>query len=279
MAYDEKTPHLSLPLPHPRNTLREDCPRIRESLQALDQFAQKSDESLSRLLEADTELAEANAALVNAMQSQGNNLAKAISRETEARSQADSGHDDAIADLKKQIEALQETVAKINPWDIFPMRVPIAVDGVTLGGSDGRRAIMPGETEPRENWVLCDGGEDGHGGTVPDMRGRVVLGASKAHPAGSAGGSETHEHGLAGTVGETTLSTEQMPEHEHSSSQRFGSKFGGGSLYGLNGDSGGGFSTLPTGGSRPHDHPLEGSTEQTDNLPPFLSFHVVMRTA
>lgn len=188
MAYDEKTPHLSLPLPHPRNTLREDCPRIRESLQALDLFAEKSDAAVAALAEADTTLA-------NAMQSQGKNLAEAISQEEQARSQADSGHDNAIAALKKQIEALQETVAKINPWDIFPMRVPIAVDGVKFGGSDGRRAIMPGETEPRENWVLCDGGEDGHGGTVPDMRGRVVLGASEAHPAGSAGGSETHEHG------------------------------------------------------------------------------------
>lgn len=185
MAYDEKTPHLSLPLPHPRNTLREDCPRIRESLQALDRFAEKSDAAVAALAEADTTLA-------NAMQSQGKDLAEAISQEEEARSQADSGHDNAIAALKKQIEALQETVAKINPWGIFPMRVPIAVDGVKFGGSDGRHAIMPGETEPRENWVLCDGGEDGHGGTVPDMRGRVVLGASEAHPAGSAGGSETH---------------------------------------------------------------------------------------
>lgn len=61
----------------------------------------------------------------------------------------------------------------IDPWNIFPMRVPIAVDGVKFGGSDGRRAIMPGETEPRENWVLCDGGEDGHGGTVPDMIRRI----------------------------------------------------------------------------------------------------------
>ncbi|WP_165071099.1 hypothetical protein, partial [Desulfovibrio sp. ZJ200] len=26
----------------------------------------------------------------------------------------------------------------INPWDIFPLRVPIAVDGVRFGGSDGR---------------------------------------------------------------------------------------------------------------------------------------------
>ena len=272
MAYDEKTPHLSLPLPHPRNTLREDCPRIRESLQALDRFAEKSDAAVAALAEADTTLA-------NAMQSQGKNLAEAISQEEQARSQADSGHDNAIAALKKQIEALQETVAKINPWDIFPMRVPIAVDGVKFGGSDGRRAIMPGETEPRENWVLCDGGEDGHGGTVPDMRGRVVLGASEAHPAGSAGGSETHEHGLAGTVGETTLSTEQMPEHVHPTGRRWGQKFGGGSLNGSNSDSGSSYSTQATGGSQPHAHPLEGGTDRGDSLPPFLSFEMVVRVA
>ena len=275
MAYDEKTPHLSLPLPHPRNTLREDCPRIRESLQALDRFAEKSDAAVAALAEADTTLA-------NAMQSQGKDLAEALSQEEQARSQADSGHDDAIAALKKQIEALQETVAKINPWDIFPMRVPIAVDGVKFGGSDGRRAIMPGETEPRENWVLCDGGEDGHGGTVPDMRGRVVLGASEAHPAGSAGGSETHEHGLAGTVGETTLTVGQMPSHIHATPSMPG--WTDGSTYYLsynrgNGDTSSTYPTQTSGGSQPHDHPLEGSTEQTDNLPPFLSFHVVMRTA
>ena len=276
MAYDEKTPHLSLPLPHPRNTLREDCPRIRESLQALDRFAEKSDAAVAALAEADTTLA-------NAMQSQGKDLAEAISQEEQARSQADSGHDDAIAALKKQIEALQETVAKINPWDIFPMRVPIAVDGVKFGGSDGRRAIMPGETEPRENWVLCDGGEDGHGGTVPDMRGRVVLGASEAHPAGSAGGSETHEHGLAGTVGETTLSIEQMPAHAHQ--WRHVQTWISGETHAdgvtkngnINGDTHG--TTTTVGGSKPHDHPLEGATEQADSLPPFLSFEMVVRVA
>ena len=270
MAYDEKTPHLSLPLPHPRNTLREDCPRIRESLQALDRFAEKSDAAVAALAEADTTLA-------NAMQSQGKDLAEAISQEEEARSQADSGHDNAIAALKKQIEALQETVAKINPWDIFPMRVPIAVDGVKFGGSDGRRAIMPGETEPRENWVLCDGGEDGHGGTVPDMRGRVVLGASEAHPAGSAGGSETHEHGLAGTVGETTLSVAQIASHQHSYT-RYSSKGGEGRSYEQwYADST--QSTGATGGSQAHTHPLTGSIEATETLPPFHSFTVVMRCA
>lgn len=101
MAYDEKTPHLSLPLPHPRNTLREDCPRIRESLQALDRFAEKSDAAVAALAEADTTLA-------NAMQSQGKNLAEAISQEEKARSQADSGHDNAIAALERELANLRD---------------------------------------------------------------------------------------------------------------------------------------------------------------------------
>ena len=101
MAYDEKTPHLSLPLPHPRNTLREDCPRIRESLQALDRFAEKSDAAVAALAEADTTSA-------NPMQSQGKDLAEAISQEEQARSQADSGHDDAIAALERELANLRD---------------------------------------------------------------------------------------------------------------------------------------------------------------------------
>ena len=104
----------------------------------------------------------------------------------------------------------------IDPWDIFPMRVPIVVDGVTFGGSDGRRAIMPGETEAREDWILCDGGSDGKGGTVPDLRGRMIRGASDSEPAGSTGGSEKHSHSLSGTVGDTTLTVSQMTKHNHS---------------------------------------------------------------
>lgn len=103
----------------------------------------------------------------------------------------------------------------IDPWSVFPKRVPIAVDGVTFGGSDGRRAIMPGESEPRENWVKCDGGSDGQGGSVPNLQGRFILGASEDHKAGSTGGSETHAHSLTGTVGDTTLSVEQIASHKH----------------------------------------------------------------
>ncbi|WP_443666935.1 tail fiber protein, partial [Desulfovibrio sp.] len=134
-----------------------------------------------------------------------------------------SGADSGVAATPKAVKAAYdkaveaksaaEATSSIDPWNIFPMRVPIAVDGVTFGGSDGRRAIMPGETEAREDWILCDGGSDGKGGTVPDLRGRMILGASDEHTAGSTGGSETHSHSISGTVGATTLSVEQMPGH------------------------------------------------------------------
>ena len=157
----------------------------------------------------------------------------------------------------------------IDPWSVFPKRVPIAVDGVTFGGSDGRRAIMPGESEPRENWVKCDGGSDGQGGSVPNLQGRFILGASEDHKAGSTGGSETHAHSLTGTVGETTLTEAQMPSHTHT--------FGIGT-YGSSAEAKGNTSskqrTDATGGSQAHTHTLEGASDEVSNIPPYyaLSF-------
>ena len=122
---------------------------------------------------------------------------------------------DDFSALQEKVAGLIEAIGNIDPWTIFPPRLPVAIDGVTFGGSDGRRAIMPGETVAREDWILCDGGSDGKGGTVPDLRGRMILGASDEHTAGSTGGSETHSHSISGTVGATTLSVEQMPGHNH----------------------------------------------------------------
>ena len=167
----------------------------------------------------------------------------------------------------------------IDPWDIFPMRVPIAVDGVTFGGSDGRRAIMPGESEPRENWVKCDGGSDGKGGTVPDLRGRMILGASDEHTAGSTGGSETHAHGLSGTVGGTTLTVEQMPGHNHTAD--VGKFHVGGNNRGTysSGDNVVA-STSQTGGSQSHTHSLSGAqSDSASNLPPYYALAYIMRCA
>lgn len=149
----------------------------------------------------------------------------------------------------------------------------------TFGGEGNRHPIPLGGSEPDTGWVLCDGGSDGKGGTVPDLRGRMIMGVSDAYKAGSTGGSANHSHSLSGTVGETTLSVTQLASHEHSSGQRFGSKFGGGNLYGLNGDSGGSFSTLATGGSQPHTHTLDGASGDADSLPPYYALALIMRIA
>ena len=202
-----------------------------------------------------------------------------------------SGADSGVAATPKAVKAAYdkaveaknaaEATSSIDPWNIFPMRVPIAVDGVTFGGSDGRRAIMPGETVARENWIICDGGSDGKGGTVPTLRGRMILGASDSVPAGTTGGSETHTHSVSGTVGETTLSTKQMPSHTHGYSKVTWWR-------GWNGKNDGddckppsdGQPTDATGGSQAHTHALSGAKSgSASTLPPYYALTYIMRCA
>ena len=165
----------------------------------------------------------------------------------------------------------------IDPWSVFPKRVPIAVDGVTFGGSDGRRAIMPGESEPRENWVKCDGGSDGQGGSVPNLQGRFIRGASDSVPAGSTGGSEKHSHSLSGTVGETTLTVAQLATHKHNMVER-----PEGANRHHTGE--GGAPYLPgmtdnAGSSQPHTHTLSGASGSANSLPPYYALAYIMRTS
>ena len=184
---------------------------------------------------------------------------------------------DDFSALQEKVAGLIEAIGNIDPWTIFPPRLPVAIDGVTFGGSDGRRAIMPGETEAREDWILCDGGSDGKGGTVPDLRGRMILGASDEHTAGSTGGSETHSHSMSGTVGATTLSVEQMPGHNHTAN--VGKFHTGGNNRGTyaSGDNVVA-STSQTGGSQSHTHSLSGvSSEAANSLPPYYAGHYVIR--
>lgn len=174
--------------------------------------------------------------------------------------------------------AADAAASSSNPWNIFPMRVPIAVDGVTFGGSDGRRAIMPGETVARENWIICDGGSDGKGGTVPNLRGRMILGASDAFPAGSWGGYETHTHSISSTVGETTLTVAQLASHAHGITVP--NMYAGiGTEYSQWVGTQGGATEL-TGGSQPHTHTLSGAASgAADSLPPYYALALIMRIA
>ena len=187
---------------------------------------------------------------------------------------------DDFSELQKKVEDLIEGISNIDPWTVFPPRLPVAIDGVTFGGSDGRRAIMPGETEAREDWILCDGGSDGKGGTVPDLRGRMILGASDEHEAGSTGGSETHTHSISGTVGATTLSVEQMPAHGHSYISRASSRdcgyASGSPMFWQNTATA---KTGNAGGSQSHTHTLDGASGEANGLPPYYALSYIMRTA
>ena len=185
---------------------------------------------------------------------------------------------DDFSELKKKVEDLIEGISNIDPWTVFPPRLPVAIDGVTFGGSDGRRAIMPGETEAREDWILCDGGSDGKGGTVPDLRGRMILGASDEHEAGSTGGSKTHTHSLSGTVGETTLAEDQIASHKHAILVQTGA----GAISSISGSNGApawvtGYSQV-SGDSQPHTHSLSGTKSGTaSSLPPYYAGQYVIR--
>lgn len=156
-------------------------------------------------------------------------------------------------------------VPRPDCWDMFPPFVPVPIWGATPGGSDGRRAVMPGEAQAREEWFLCDGGSDGKGGTVPDLRGRYVRGASEAEPEGTTGGSEDVAVNLSGSTGATTLNTSQMPSHGHSYS-------GQGSISNGAPRQQGGYetktlTTSATGGNGSHTHPLSGSVSGTHTDP------------
>ena len=150
----------------------------------------------------------------------------------------------------------------------------------SFGGEGNRHPIPLGSSEPDTSWVLCDGGSDGKGGTVPNLLGRMILGASDAHPAGSTGGSEKHSHGLSGTVGETTLSTEQMPAHGHSYTFRASSRdcgyASGSPMFWQNTATA---NTGNAGGSQSHTHTLDGASGEADSLPPYYALAYIMRTS
>ena len=154
----------------------------------------------------------------------------------------------------------------------------------TFGGEGNRHPIPLGGSEPDTGWVLCDGGSDGKGGTVPDLRGRMIMGVSDAYKAGSTGGSANHSHSLTGTVGETTLSVEQIAGHAHAS---YGSRYGqnasspGSQFASDSGDrsNGGTQYTKTAGGSLPHTHDLTGASGDASSLPPYYVLSFIMRCA
>ena len=179
----------------------------------------------------------------------------------------------------KGVAVASDGTLNVSYWDAFPPFIPAPIWGVTFGGSDGRRAVMPGETSAREDWILCDGGSDGKGGTVPNLVGRVPLGASSSYTAGSTGGSATHEHTVTGNTGETTLSTAQMASHSHTVTAAYrGSGLGYGISESVTGSIANETRTTSTVGSNAsHLHSVSVTASATSNMMPYCALYYVIR--
>lgn len=117
---------------------------------------------------------------------------------------------------------------------------------VNLGGPDNRNPIFWGQSEPDTGWLICDGGSDGRGGSVPDLRNRFVMCSSYSGDAGQTGGAASVTPTVSvqnatqgGSIGntsagggiaasgtgvgvhESTLSVAQLAIHNHRNSLKY----------------------------------------------------------
>lgn len=177
---------------------------------------------------------------------------------------------DLVASTKCVYNAIQDS---IGSGGILPGTI-VAFSG-QFGGEGNRYPIPLTGTEPDTHWCLCDGITTNNL-TVPDLRGKMILGSSTEHTVGETGGSETHTHSVSGTVGATTLSTAQMPSHSHP----FSAFITGRQYYMESGYicGAGSSSTSATGGSGSHTHPLSGAQSgSASSLPPYYVLAYIMR--
>lgn len=152
---------------------------------------------------------------------------------------------------------------------------------VNLGGEANRNPIFWGQSEPDTGWLICDGGSDGRGGSVPDLRNRFVMCSSYSGDAGQTGGATsvtptvsvqnatqggsignttaTGNVGVSGTnvgVQGTTLSVAQLASHSHRNSLKYVNANTSESTSSAFSSSGNPsyYSTDETGGNQWHDH-------------------------
>lgn len=207
---------------------------------------------------------------------------------------------DLVASTKCVYNAIQDS---IGSGGILPGTI-VAFSG-QFGGEGNRYPIPLTGTEPDTHWCLCDGIETNNL-TVPDLRGKMILGSSTEHTVGETGGSETHTHSVSGDVASSgshshsllgrvsamTLSVSQMPKHSHvyakfhypgSTWSQGASQFlqttgdtsiaGGSSSHSHN-------DSFSIGSGGLHTHSLSGvSATRSNNLPPYYTLSYIIRIA
>ncbi|WP_303321722.1 hypothetical protein [Cloacibacillus evryensis] len=140
---------------------------------------------------------------------------------------------------------------------------------------DGRHPIFWGESEPDAGWLICDGGDDLNGGTVPNLSDKFILGTTDVTKAKETGGANTTDNATVGgtiggtvaggtvaaaaaggTVGATTLAVSQMPSHAHGGFLYSGSGYNAYTTSNYNAQG----TTGAQGGSGSHTHSFSGAS-------------------
>ena len=141
---------------------------------------------------------------------------------------------------------------------------------VNLGGPHNRNPIFWGQSKPDTGWLFCDGGSDGRGGTVPDLRSRFIACVKNVNEAGESGGeiSATPTITVANSASNisvqgTTLTENMLAIHNHSLNGYLGSNNNNAGAEG-NTDVGSVTSnaTNPAGGSQAHAHGITDATHK-----------------
>nr|DAN74445.1 MAG TPA: Baseplate structural protein [Caudoviricetes sp.] len=156
-------------------------------------------------------------------------------------------------------------------------------EAITVVTPAGVIAAFAGSSAPT-GWLLCDGKEydrrtypelarvfgNGFRFRVPDLRGRFVLGASSAHPAGEQGGEEKH-----------TMTTAEMPRHQHQIGGESTQWGGGAGIYQTDFSGGGRWPGISSFGAGYLDRAVakvEGGSQPFNIMPPYLSMNFIIKT-
>ncbi len=172
------------------------------------------------------------------------------------------GINDAIRQMMADVKTEFESVFR----ELIPAGAVVPFYKVTLGGTASRNPVFWGQTAADTGWIVCDGGSDGRGGTVPDLRDRFIRGASSPENAGNTGGADSVTPTVTvasaktgAAVQATTLTTNQMPSHTHTFVNCIGARDGGEQNFQRNTsatDADWINTTNATGGSQSHTHGL-----------------------
>lgn len=117
------------------------------------------------------------------------------------------------------------------------------------------------------------------GGTWQQIKDKFLLACGDTYNNGATGGVASNPYTPAGTVGNTTLTINQIPSHSHTvASAKAGSSanVASGSQFSIEEAT---VTSSAVGGGQPHNHGFSGTATTFNNMPPYLAVNVWVRTA